>query len=511
MKRCVKYFVGVLLTLSVFVGARNVLALTYSQDIGVSFTFHPVIGLTLSSDLIIPNLTPGTATDSNIIDVNVITNSTNGYTLNASVGNSTTYNTRNLVHTNNTVPNTFSSVDFGSSITSNTSLSDNTWAYSYSINDGTNWTNYSGLPLYSDTTNVAQLKNSSTPVSSASGDNIKFKIAAKASNTQASGEYRNVINFELVATPLPTTLSMAYENAGKEKLNGYFKLQDMNADICNAAEVLDEGSQMQAIDTRDNKVYWITKLRDGKCWFTQNLDHDIDPSFNYTHNNTDLGYSTNTTQSWVPDKATYQTGTTTWDTSSTGYNIQQSYDPGDKIWDGVAYPLQTVCISIDDMAQGQNTHHSLGNFYNWGAAVAINNTSAYTTKHQDVDQSICPANWTLPESGDIDSIPQTRPGSFQYLAEQYGYDPHPLSQGEQQEPPKPMDISVYEPPFYFTLGGAWDGGPSCGVSNSGAFWSKVIGGNTTSFSLDAVSENDLTDPGSQLYRYLGLFVRCVSR
>ena len=482
MKRCAKYSIGILLILSILVNTRNVLALTYSQDIGVSFTFHPVIGLTLSSDLIIPNLAPGTATDSNIIDVNVITNSTNGYTLNASVGNSTTYNTRNLVHTNNTVPNTFSSVDFGSSITSNTSLSDNTWAYSYSINNGTNWTNYSGLPLYSDTTNVAQLKNSSTPVSSASGDNIKFKIAAKASTTQASGEYRNVINFELVATPLPTTLSMAYENAGKEKHNGYFKLQDMNADICNAAEVLDEGSQMQAIDTRDNKVYWITKLRDGKCWMTQNLDHDINKDFAYTPANTDIPAN------WVPDKSTYQTGDTTWDTSTTGYYIQQSYDPGNKIWDGTP---SSTSQTLDNMTQGANPHYHLGNYYNWNAAVAMNDTSSHNT----VDQSICPAGWALPKSN------ISRPGYFGYMLEQYGYNKDDRTM---------KNPYIWDAPLYFPLNGAWTGS-STGISKA-AYWRNQYAYNTETAYVMFIREDGYVDP--RFYagrRDWGLSVRCVSR
>ncbi|MBR2998232.1 hypothetical protein IKF34_00425 [Candidatus Saccharibacteria bacterium] len=473
--------------------------LTYSQDIGVSFTFHPVIGLTLSSDLIIPNLAPGTATDSNIIDVNVITNSTNGYTLNASVGNSTTYNTRNLVHTNNTVPNTFSSVDFGSSITSNTSLSDNTWAYSYSINDGTNWTNYSGLPLYSDTTNVAQLKNSSTPVSSASGDNIKFKIAAKASNTQASGEYRNVINFELVATPLPTTLSMAYENAGKEKHNGYFKLQDMNANICNAAEVVDEGSQMQAIDTRDNKVYWITKLRDGKCWFTQNLDHDINKDRTYTPQDTDVPAN------WTPDKSTYATGDTTWDTlrgelpPGGGGLIwhhfygQQSYDPGNKIWDGMP---RSNGQTLDSMIQGSGPHYHLGNYYNFGAAVAMNDTSTFGTAGQNVDQSICPAGWTLP-AGDENA----GAGSIIYMLEEYGY--------VDDAGAKMTEPYVWESPLYFTLGGYWSGSSSAVSHYSALLLSTVLDNRQSSINLFAEYDGTVGLLYSQ--SYMGYSVRCVSR
>ena len=179
-------------------------ALTYQQDVGVSFTFNSTLRLSLSSaDLIIPSLAPGTAADSNIISINVATNSASGYTLNATVGNSTTFNTRDLIHSTATITDKFSSVDFGSTVSDNTSLADNTWAYSASDN-GTTWSDYSGLPLYSDTTNIATIRTSNSSSTTATGESTQFKIAAKASSAQASGEYNNVINFAVVANPEPT-------------------------------------------------------------------------------------------------------------------------------------------------------------------------------------------------------------------------------------------------------------------------------------------------------------------
>ena len=528
MKRCVKYFVGILLILSILADIKSALALTYSQDIGVSFTFNPVIGLTLSaSDLIIPNLSPGTAADSNVIDINILTNNTNGYTLNASVGNDSTYNTRNLIHTNNTVSNTFSSIDIGSNISDKTNLNDNTWAYSYSIDSGTTWTGYNGLPLYSDTTNIAQLKNSTTPVSSASGDNIKFKIAAKASTTQASGEYRNIINFQLTATPLPTTLSMAYANAGKEKLNGYYKLQDMNADICNAAEVLDEGSQMQAIDIRDNKVYWITKLRDGKCWMTQNLDLDLGSIGILTHADTDLGYGNSTTQSWRPDSGDVSYGGFGSDTLwNAGCNLNddagfppcigvQYYDPGDKIWDGVtAEENEGVGWELDDMVQGTNTHYHVGNYYSWDAATA--GAGGFQHEGQVADESICPAGWTLPKGGEYTDNPIV--GSFQYMVEQYGWDIF----STHTEP------YIWKSPLYFPLVSSWGSDGSYmahgylvdgDIGSSGVFWSSKVASNAEqdggnhqphNYSM-AVYGSDAVSPNAWHLRFYGASARCVSR
>ena len=86
----------------------NVSALDYSSNVGIGFTFNPTLSVNISpSDLIIPNLAPGTTSDSNIINVSVATNAAYGYTLSATVGDSL-HNNTNLTHTNNT--NIFSSI-----------------------------------------------------------------------------------------------------------------------------------------------------------------------------------------------------------------------------------------------------------------------------------------------------------------------------------------------------------------------------------------------------------------
>ena len=112
------------------VAANAAHALTYTQDIDVSFTFNSTISVTLSSaNLIIPNLLPGTASDSNIVTVNVKTNNSTGYALSATVGNSTTFNTRDLKHQTSTITDKFSSINFGTIVATNTAFSDNTWGY----------------------------------------------------------------------------------------------------------------------------------------------------------------------------------------------------------------------------------------------------------------------------------------------------------------------------------------------------------------------------------------------
>ena len=168
-------------------------ALSYQDSVDVEFTFNPSISVTVSGDLVIENLAPGSSSDSNIIDVSVATNNISGYVLTATAGNTSHTNT-DLTKTG--IENKFSSVATNADLSSITT--DNTWGYSFSNNAGSSWTNYSGLPLYTAETGkelVSVDTNTLTP--------IKFKIAAKASTNQPTGTYTNVINFIAVANPEP--------------------------------------------------------------------------------------------------------------------------------------------------------------------------------------------------------------------------------------------------------------------------------------------------------------------
>lgn len=113
-------------------------------------------------------------------------------------------------------------------------------------------------------------------------------------------------------------------------------MQQMTAEICSNSA---EHESKQLIDTRDNKSYWVAKLKDGNCWMTQNLDYD--------------GYGTKLTSpsSWQ-------------NSGSTAYY----YD------------------------SGSTTH---GNYYNWLAATK-GTGSGVVTRGENASDSICPSGWKLP-------------------------------------------------------------------------------------------------------------------
>ena len=168
-------------------------ALSYQDSVDVEFTFNPSISVTVSGDLVIENLAPGSSSDSNIIDVSVATNNISGYVLTATAGNTSHTNTD---LTKSGIENKFSSVATNADLSSITT--DNTWGYSFSNNAGSSWTNYSGLPLYTAETGKELVSVDTNTVAP-----IKFKIAAKASTNQPAGTYTNVINFIAVANPEP--------------------------------------------------------------------------------------------------------------------------------------------------------------------------------------------------------------------------------------------------------------------------------------------------------------------
>ena len=381
-----------IITLLNFANIINTSALSYQTDVGVSFTFSPTLSVSISpSDLTISNLTPGTTDASNEISINVSTNNVYGYNLYATVGNST-HDNANLTHINGI--DTFTSISTTADLSSLTT--DNTWGYTYSLDNGTTWSNHNGLPLYT-TDNPTRLKKNTGP----SEDTVNFKIAAKSSSTQPSGTYTNVINFTAITKPTPVTLADAYASEGKELYHGYYKMQDMTHTICEETE--DIGSQLQVIDIRDDKVYWIAKLADNNCWMTQNLDLDLtsDPNANnyivLTSENTDLtdttsaayqdGYtvSEDGTITWLPERDTIaynNLNSTTWQNDN---SHPYSYDYLDANGNSV-YPDSKVTQQI------AGNHGLSGNYYNWPAAIASNNSASASGEYSN---SICSSGWKL--------------------------------------------------------------------------------------------------------------------
>lgn len=256
-------------------------------------------------------------------------------------------------------------------------------------------------------------------------------------------------------------------------------------DVATWGSTLSAGDEIIATDARDGKEYTVAKLADGNIWMTQNLDHDIGDIAGGTYTSADTDISAN----WTPSTATYATGTTTWNNTT---SAPESYDPGDLCWNGTLDSSWSTTLSNGTTACGNDKHYHIGNYYNWTAAVAMNDSSSYTTQNTDVNQSICPAGWRLPIGGTTN----TGSKSFQYLVNQLS-----LTSG--------TSGNIQSSPVYFVVGGYWYGS-SPYVGSSGYYWSSVAYSSGYAYYLVFDVDGHL-DPQAYYDRNRGYLVRCVAR
>ena len=164
---------------------------TYRGSSDVQFTFNPVLSLTLSGDgFVISDLTPGTSGLSNAVVASVTSNSSAGYILKASVGNSTYANTDLSLAS--------STSRFAMMSSTASALPQGTWGYT--IDNGAT---YSPLALYT-ATDITTIESSA-----ADSGSVSMKIGAYANNDQAPGTYNNVVNFSVVSGMAAHTIGVA--------------------------------------------------------------------------------------------------------------------------------------------------------------------------------------------------------------------------------------------------------------------------------------------------------------
>ena len=264
-------------------------------------------------------------------------------------------------------------------------------------------------------------------------------------------------------------------------------------DVSSWGSSVQAGEEIVAKDIRDDKSYTVARLADGNLWMTQNLDFDIDSTKTYTPANTDIPAN------WTPSASTYQSEDTTWNSE---FYSPESYDPGE-----LYYNLENIDYSINgegdppELFVDTGDYHShLGNYYNWAAAIATNDSTSYVGSGNLVDRSICPAGWTLPRPGYGDDSFYGLATAYHTTWGQYGA----ILSG---------DLNLWEAPVYFLQYGFWYGEFS-NVGGDGSFWTSVSGSNDTSYALSLSIGpwgNYIYPAEWQVYLIYGFSVRCIAR
>ncbi|MBP5648155.1 hypothetical protein J6X04_02610, partial [Candidatus Saccharibacteria bacterium] len=376
--------------------------------------------------------------------------------------------------------------------------------------------------------------------------NATYKI--NISSTQLAGNYLGKVKYTLVhpVADYPNTFHIA-QNVGIWK------------------DQLDVGDTIVMMDIRDNKLYTAAKLADGNIWMTQDLNFNFDSSKTYTSKDTDLPENTTWTPSistHEPDDHSWSWSSDTPESYDPGEQYSLTYgDLGenylesclngtcddsiynlliDKFKSLVNAERYVMSCSIgtcdadiynqltdewkafintcdssfeycDESAMPINyddpdflkgpSQYRTGNYYNWTAAVAMNDTSGQVYSPDSgvdllsvtTDQSICPAGWTLPRPG-------TGEDSFGALLDAYNIDYDSFDSGDN-------DILQYEP-LFFTSNGMWSG--YLNDYDTGLYWTPVADFAPLSFDYQ-FSIGSYSDPLNYQLRDYGLSVRCIAR
>ena len=213
------------------------------------------------------------------------------------------------------------------------------------------------------------------------GSSFTTTYAVYASSNQHAGSYVGQVQYALIhpsAKPY------------------YYFMQDVAT--WKDTELPSAGDSLQAIDSRDGKKYWVTRLADGNVWMTQNLDFDIvadeqDPTKMKTLTSEDTDLTDHSLTGAYIDGYSYDsaTGITSWTPaiSAKTINFKGTTVTG---WGNSANTIPYSASKTDNNSTG---HASLGNWYNWTAAIASSNSSVVASNPQN---SICPKGWRLTQT-----------------------------------------------------------------------------------------------------------------
>ena len=343
-----------------------------------------------------------------------------------------------------------------SSITKNTvgsSFTGNTWGYSISSTAAGENTTYQPIPANSST----PIKKTTTLTSSGATDTYQLGFGAHIDQTLPAGTYTNEVVVSVVANP--TTLST---------LNDLVYMQDMTPEICAATA---EHTTKELIDARDDgsgitKKYWVTKLKDGHCWMTQNLAYDFKQGTVLTSADSDVKSD--------------------WTVPTDALTIGETGSYSDfRMWKG------------NDAENGRTGHMSYGNYYYWNAATTGTGGSSSSSAHSS--SSICPKGWRLPKGGSGSD------NEFQAL----------VNAG------KLTATTIQQAPYYFQLAGhiyTYMIGPEAPAPGSlrsagetGNLWSSTRSNGPSNLYIDQQPLKLDADNGAPGGNAFGYSVRCLAK
>ena len=369
-------------------------------------------------------------------------------------------------------------------------------------------------PVPSDWTKVAS-RSSGTSTNPDISNSVKSAFtttyAVYTTPSQPAGTYSGQVQFILLhpstADKISPDINTAFFNANKSTVSvldqetgeygDFYKMQDMDSGICGSVVQDGEITAAKLVDIRDNKLYYVTKLKDGNCWMTQNLALDLEATPTnvapLTSENTDLNDNSLSGAYSQAAGYAYENNVLTWRPANSTKTFSGTYVSG---W---TYSHGTLS-SARKTDSAMSSHNATGNYYNWSAAIASNDSSAYNntfgSTYNDISKnpqnSICPKGWRLPTISSVAAKDE-----FTTLNNLYN--------GGSTSSDAKLIIS----PLWFVRSGNVDYGPLNGFDVNGSYWSSTVTNGSSAYNLNFSSSN--ANPIRSNGRNYGFSLRCLAR
>lgn len=247
-------------------------------------------------------------------------------------------------------------------------------------------------------------------------------------------------------------------------------------------------------DERDNNVYTVARLADGKCWMIENLrlNHQYTTGANAS---LAQGYGGIFTGLDASENSNFNNNT-----NATPNNLYNSTNiTGD--YPGYRIPRYNnnntnTSLTASYNGTGSTTYYSwysYGNYYIWAAAMA--NTTFYNSaSSESANTSLCPTNWALPTSGSTTK-------DFGLLSQRYGYTPD-------QSIDSSYNNRFRSFPNNFIYSGIFQSSSATGRGQYGFYISRSASSNVGAYFMRLDNSGGLS-VSEKSNRYSGMSIRCL--
>ncbi len=294
-------------------------------------------------------------------------------------------------------------------------------------------------------------------------------------------------------------------------------------------------------DTRDNNVYAVARLADGKCWMVENLRLNAEDSRGDTNIAKAQGYgdatannqgkfigladsednfpATNGINDSTDANSVYyagtQSGTATvniFKTNYASYRMPRYNNNNTNMANDATNSSGLPLTDSYDTNNDQVRWFGYGNYYSWSAAIA--DTAYYNLNNYHVgNTSICPNGWHLPEGGDKDNSANSEfwalaVASIGAVPVNTSSQTRPYYTGSKEGANATKILRAF--PNNFVYSGRFDNSSTTHFrSSTGFYWSSSAYG-SYSEAYNLVLTDSHVYPGDNVHdRQFGRSVRCV--